>query len=413
MKKQTWICLLLIAALAAQLTACVPQARAADLMEGVEPAEPLGEPFEPSGAQFDAAADFALRLFRAGNESGKNSLISPLSVAIALAMTANGAKGETLAQMEKTLGMTQGELNYWFYTLQRKLPRTEDCRLCLANSIWFRDDGSLEVKKDFLQTNADFYGAAARRAAFDSGTLKEINDWVREKTEGMIPEILDEIPPEAVMYLINALVFDAKWEKPYTRDNVKAGSFTAADGTERSVDFMRSEESRYLETEDAKGFLKFYKGGRCAFAALLPNEGLSPEALLGKLDGASLRKLLTEERCETVLASLPRFEASYGAELSEALKSIGMPLAFDEDRADFTELGSAKGNIYIGRVLHRSFISVNEQGTRAGAATAVEMNAKGILMNPKEVVLDRPFVYLLIDVETGVPFFVGVLNDPA
>ena len=407
------ICLLLIAVLTLQLSACVAQARAADLMQGVEPAEPLGEPFEPTDAQLDAAADFALRLFRAGNESGKNSLISPLSVAIALAMTANGAKGETLEQMEKTLGMTQGELNYYFYTLQQRLPHTEDCRLALADSIWYRDDGRLQVDRDFLQTNADFYGAAARSAPFDEKTLQEINDWVKEKTDGMIPEILDEIPANAVMYLVNALAFEAKWMDPYKKQDVQEGDFSAADGTERSVDFMYSEESAYLETGDAVGFLKYYKDERYAFAALLPREGLSPEALLETLDGAALRQLLTNAHWQTVRAGLPKFDTSFGAELSGALKELGMPLAFDPELADFAGMGSASGNLYINRVLHKTFISVAEQGTRAGAATAVEMNVKGAMpVEMKRVILDRPFVYMLIEVETGVPFFIGVLNDP-
>lgn len=412
MKAKQWIGILLIAVLALQLSACVPQAKAADLMEGIVPAEPLGEPFEVTEEQLDAAADFALKLYRNGAETGKNGLISPLSVAAALAMTANGAVGDTLAQMEQSLGMSQGELNYYFRELLRKLPGEEGCRLCLANSLWFRDDGSLEIKRDFLQTNADFYGAAARRAAFDRDTLQEINAWVQEKTEGMIPKVLDRIPDNAMMYLINALAFEAKWQEPYQKQDVEPGSFTAADGSERSVDYLYSEEYRFLQTDRAVGFVKAYEE-RYAFAALLPEPGLSPEELLAGLDGASLRRLLTAEESEPVRAALPKFALSCGTELSGALKELGMPLAFDPEAADFSRMGTASDRLYIGRVLHKTFISVAEQGTKAGAASAVEIMTKGALMEePRQVLLNRPFVYLLFDLESGVPFFVGVLNDP-
>lgn len=411
MKKQSWICLLLIAALVLGCSGCIPQARAADLMEGVTPNRPA-ELHRPTELQQDAAADFALRLFRAGRETGKNSLLSPLSAACALAMIANGAKGETLRQMEAVLGMDRAALNDYFRAFLDTLQ--EDGSLKLADAIWFRDDGALEVNRDFLQTNADCYGADARSAPFDEQTKQEINAWVKEKTDGMIPEILDEIPEDAVMYLVNALAFEARWEEPYRANNVKAGDFRCADGTIRAVEMMRGSEGSYLESDRAVGFIKPYAGGKYGFAALLPAEGVSPEALLDSLDGPALRALLTEPQQTTVFTAMPKFETRFGTELGEALKELGMPLAFDPDRAELSGIGSAKGNLYINRVLHRSFISVGEQGTRAGAATAVEVNGKGAMpMEPKEIILDRPFVYMLIDVETGVPFFVGILNDPS
>ena len=411
MKKQYLICLLLAAALLLNFTGCAVQAQAADLMEGITP-QRSAEPVRATAAQQDAAANFALRLFRAGREEGKNSLLSPLSVACALAMTANGAKGETLAQMESVLGLDKAALNDYFRAVLDGLK--QDGAIKLANAVWFRDDGQLEVNRDFLQTNADHYGADARSAPFDAETLKQINDWVKAKTEGMIPELLDEIPDNAVMYLLNALAFEAKWEEPYEDSAVKAGTFTAADGTKRSVDFLHGNENLYLKTENAEGFLKPYAGGKYGFAALLPAEGLSPEAVLDSLNGAELRKLLNDPEQTSVDTAMPKFESSFRANLADALREMGMTLAFDPDRADLSGIGSAKGNLYISRVLHKSFISVGEQGTRAGAATAVEIMTKGVFApNPKEIVLDRPFVYMLVDLETGVPFFIGTMQDPA
>ena len=170
---------------------------------------------------------------------------------------------------------------------------------------------------------------------------------------------------------------------------------------------------RYLEDEKATGFIRSYKDGKYAFAALLPNEGVSVSEYLDSLDGASLNALLSEADVTTVQTAIPKFEAEYSTEMSEILKSMGMPLAFDPDHADFSGLGTfADGNIYINRVIHKAFIQVGEKGTRAGAATVIEMTNKssdgGGL---KQVYLDRPFVYMLIDCENNIPFFIGTMMD--
>lgn len=413
-KQQTklTLCVLLIAAIMLSCTACVAKVHAADLMEGVKPSTTLPTAAKPTAAQQTANIDFALRLFRASNESGRNTLISPLSVSMALAMTANGAKGETLAQMETTLGMSLDELNAYYLAYRQELENSEVLRL--ANSIWFTDHEGFTVNQSFLQTNANYYGAGAFRAPFDETTVKDINNWVKEHTNGMIPEILDEIPADAVMYLVNALAFEAKWEEEYEKSAIRSGSFTCANGTERSVEYLWSNESKYLETEQATGFLKSYKGGRYAFAALLPQEGVSPAELLNGLSGESLYALLSEPQTEDVEVALPKFEASYDTMLSDVLKDMGMALAFDGERADFSGLGtSTGGNISIGRVLHKTYLSVDETGTKAAAATVVEMRAESIAEPGKQVILDRPFVYMIVDTETNLPLFIGTMLDPA
>ena len=406
------VCLLLIAAMALNMTACVAKVQAADLMDGVKPTAANAAPTNPTADQQAANIDFALCLFRASNESGRNTLISPLSVSIALSMTANGAKGETLAQMEQTLGMSLEELNAYYLAYRKALENNETLRM--ANSIWFTSRDHFTVNRDFLQTNADYYGVGAFQAPFDETTVKDINNWVKEHTNGMIPEILDEIPADAVMYLVNALAFEAKWEEEYEKSAIRSGSFTCANGTERSVEYLWSNESKYLETEQATGFLKSYKGGRYAFAALLPQEGVSPAELLNGLSGESLYALLSEPQTEDVEVALPKFEASYDTKLSGVLKDMGMALAFDGERADFSGLGtSTGGNISIGRVLHKTYLSVDETGTKAAAATVVEMKDEAIAEPGKQVILDRPFVYMIVDTETNLPLFIGTMLDPA
>ena len=407
------IALLLVFAMALGMTAC-SQVSANDLMKNV-PAKAVDVlPDMDTGAA--AAADLGVRLFQNSMEEGKNTLISPLSVLYALAMTANGADGETLAQMEQVLGMDVDNLNSYMLAYLDLLPESKDYKMSLANSIWFKDDPNFAVEQSFLQTNADYYGAGAYKAAFDEGTRNDINNWVKEHTDGMIPEIIDEIPDEAIMYLVNALAFDAKWADEYEDHQIREGRFTMEDGTRQDVDMMHSEEYTYLEDDLATGFIKYYKDRRYAFVAMLPNEGVTVSQYVDSLTGEHLRDLLNNPQDVTVFASIPKFETEYGIEMSEVLQEMGMTDAFDWRVADFSRLGTYNVdgmNICINRVLHKTFISVTEQGTRAGAATAVEMVAEGAaeIIEYKEVVLDRPFVYMLIDCETNLPFFIGSMMN--
>ena len=407
------IALLLVFAMALGMTAC-SQVSANDLMKDV-PAKAVDVlPDMDAGAA--AAADFGVRLFKTSMEEGENTLISPLSVLYALAMTANGADGETLAQMEQVLGMDVDNLNSYMLAYLDLLPETKDYKMSLANSIWFKDDPNFIVEQSFLQTNADYYGAGAYKAAFDEGTRNDINNWVKEHTDGMIPEIIDEIPDEAIMYLVNALAFDAKWADEYEEHQIREGRFTMEDGTRQDVDMMHSEEYTYLEDDLATGFIKYYKDRKYAFVAMLPNEGVSVSQYVDSLTSEHLRELLNNPQDLTVFASIPKFETEYDIEMSEVLQEMGMTDAFDWQVSDFSRLGTyiVDGmNICINRVLHKTFISVSEQGTRAGAATAVEMVAEGAMeiVEFKEVVLDRPFVYMLIDCETNLPFFIGTMMN--
>ena len=359
------------------------------------------------------AADFAIRLMQAANEEGKNTLISPFSVMSALAMTLNGAEGETLAEMERVLGMSRDELNGYFSSCMKALAKGGDAQLSLANSIWFTADERFTVNRDFLQCNADNFGADIYKAPFDDTTLEDINNWVNGSTHGMIPRILDRIPDSAVMYLVNALAFEAEWTSVYCDFQVREGEFTTESGDKRKADFMYSDEGDFLSCDKATGFMKPYKGGKYAFAALLPNEGVTVAELLSSLDGQTLYDMLSAPSYASVHTSMPKFETAYDTEMSELLKAMGMPTAFDSGAADFSGLGSSTaGNIFISRVIHKTFISVGEKGTRAGAATLTEMTDGAMLIqDPKEVYLDRPFVYMLVDLETNTPFFIGTMMD--
>lgn len=252
------ISLLLVCAMAVNLTGCTMEVQAKDLMEGITPNNV--NTLDDLSSQNADVTDFAIRLFKVSEESGKNTLISPLSVLCALAMTANGAEEETLQQIETVLGITTEDLNLYLYSYMKNLPQGDKYKLSLANSIWFTEDERFTVNQDFLQANADYYGADIYKAPFNEQTKKDINNWVKQNTDEMIPEILDRVPVDAIMYLVNALAFEAEWSAIYEKNQVREGVFTKEDNTKQNVDFMYGSEGTYLEDENAAGFMKYYKG---------------------------------------------------------------------------------------------------------------------------------------------------------
>ena len=361
------------------------------------------------------STDFAIRLFNASQKDGDNTLVSPLSVISALAMTVNGAEGETLKQMEAVLGMNREELNLYLYSYVNNLPQGDEYKLHLANSIWLSDSEDFKANPNFLQTNADFYGADIYKAPFNQKTCNDINNWVNENTDGMIPQIIDKLDENVVMCLVNALAFEAEWVSPYRKSAVQTGTFTSQSGAKQQVSFMTSVVHKYLEDQNATGFIKKYKDEKYAFVALLPKEGVRISEYMESLTGEHLNTLLKNPQDIKVYNRIPKFEVKYEVHMADILKSMGMPLAFDQKLANFKSLGnSAKGNVYIDDVIHKTFISVAEKGTKAGAATAVIMGGGSARPEPEEyktVILDRPFLYMLIDCENNVPFFIGTMMD--
>ncbi len=362
----------------------------------------------------DAASDFAFELLRKnGNDQG-NILISPLSVLSALSMTMNGAEGETLNEMEETFKIDRDSLNTFMSAYKDILTSSDEYKLKLANSIWFNNKG-FTVNPEFLKKNASYYGADIYTAPFTNETLKDINSWVNEKTDGMIPTILDSIDSkESMMFIINALSFDGLWTEPYYANNVEEGDFYSQDKEKTKAFFLLGDENLYIENSLASGFIKPYKGGKYSFAALLPNEGVNLDELVLSLSGKDVRNMLKNPQKCIVYTKLPKFKVEYETELNDALKAMGMESLFDEDNANLSSLGTTDTNLYVNKVFHKTFISLGEQGTKAGATTAIAIEkAMGMpALEIKEVNLDRPFLYMIFDNETGIPFFVGTLKEP-
>lgn len=361
-------------------------------------------------AQFCAKQmNFSIELFRraAEKEGCENTLVSPLSVTMALAMTANGAEGTTAQEMLNLWGgYSVNDLNALLGNWRMSLESGEKPALKIGNSIWIRDMKGFEVKEKFLQDNAKYYHSQIYKAPFDAACVNAINTWVNNETEGMIPQILDRLDAESRMVLINAVSFDAQWLAPYSKSFSEP--FTALNGKEQTAQMMYSHESTYLEGEEAIGFLRPYKDGRYAFGALLPEGDF--QAYVQNFTGAELLDILKNKQSAEVHAALPQFKKDYSASMNDILREMGMREAF---RGGFGKMTNIKDEFFISEVLHRSSIEVNLDGTRAAAATAVLMESGAAVPQepPKVVTLDRPFIYFILDTQTNLPIFIGTVTS--
>lgn len=408
------LCVAACTALLLGLAGCTASA-SEDLMADIRPA--AVDTRAPDETFTAGAADFGLRLFRESLNAGDNhnALMSPLSMLNLLALATNGASGNTLAQLEAVICPEDGPAlsidvyNEYLSAYLRGLPQEKKASLTFANAIWLRDDPDLRVERSFLQTNADYYGADVYKAPFDTSTVRDINAWVKRTTDGQIEELLTEIPDEAMLYLINALSFDAEWETIYERQQVTTGTFTAADGTREDAQMMHSTEGLYLTDGETVGFLKPYAGGRYAFAALLPPEGTDIRDYIAGLTGERFLAAIQGAQKAVVQAQVPKFEYTCSYSMKEPLEAMGVTDAFGP-RADFTRLGRYGDNgLFISETLHKTAITVDERGTKAGAVSAVEASGGARPEDRYTVILDRPFVYAIVDTETTLPLFLGTV----
>lgn len=377
-----------------------------DLTEGISKNESASK--APDDEFKAAASSFATELFKDNYSKGKTTLVSPLSVLTALALVQNGAQGDTLAQLEQALGgLDRDTLNAYMRAYCDFMTESEELKI--ANSVW--TDSSAEAKRAFLQKAVDSYSAQLFSAPLsDPKTVESINSWVKKNTDGMIPKIIEKADRYAVMMLVNAIAFDAKWETPYKRSDIEKLEFTSYSGSKKKTDFMCSTENVYLKDGGTVGFMKPYKNGRFAFAALLPDENTGIDDYVASLSGDKLMKIFSSaKRGNEVNVKMPKFRAEYSTQLIDTLKKMGVKDAFDSKTADFSSLIENR-DAYIATVVHKTFIEVDENGTRAAASTLVGADTMS-LMEPYSVFLNRPFVYMIVDTETNLPLFIGVQTE--
>ncbi len=353
-------------------------------------------------------AGFSFELFQKAVKQKENIIISPISVLVAMTMAANGADTNTRQEMEQVLGGgSLEELNIQLNYFLTELYTGEKAVLKRADSIWFKNtDKKFAVNKDFLKLISDEFHAQLFPVPFDNQTREQINSWVSKHTEGRIENFLKILSGDVLMYLIDICTLDAEWANIYAQHEISKGIFTAYNNKKQKVFMMHSTESSYLKDEEATGFLKPYANGY-SFAALLPKEGMDINDYVKSLSGERFLDLLNHAKHTMVLTELPKFEGKSSLEFGEILQDMGIKKAFSKE-ADFSRLGkSGNDSLYISKVFQDSYIQIDERGTKAGAATAVEL-ARGAVMADK-IKLNRPFVYAVVDNQTKLPLFLGTV----
>ncbi len=359
---------------------------------------------------------FTFNLFNALPESrGKNVMVSPLSISLALSMTLNGADGSTKTDMINAMGLKDlsvDEINHVYLDLITALKKADpNVVMNVANSIWIKKD--FPVLESFIATNQKYYDARVEKLDFDQSALNTINSWVNEKTNAKIPRILDAISADEVMFLINAIYFNGKWQVQFEKSQTQNRPFTLATGGTVNVPLMRVKDNfGYTEQSGYEALKMPYGRGKFGMVILLPDVGKTPDQIMQQMNPSAWETLKTSLKTPLkVDVWMPRFKYSWEADLNEILSSLGMSVAFSADDANFTKINSG-GNLYITKVKHKTFIDVNEEGTEAAAATSVGIGPTSAGPDGPEFHVIRPFLFFITEEDTGAILFAGKVENP-
>lgn len=389
----------------ALLAGCSGGPTALEPVQSVPPVEAKAD------ANLDAAlGDFGLELLRQTRQEGTNTFLSPLSVLLCLSMTANGAEGETLAQFEDLLGGHLDALNANCASLLADYGSELD----IADSLWL--DGRAQMEDTFVGRCADTYSAEVFAADFTGDAARrDINAWIEKHTGGHIKDAVSELKPETMLAIVDALYFEGEWVEKFQPEDTREGdTFHLADGSEAPVDMMDSggRLDLYLTDGAAQGAILPYKDSRLAFLAILPPERTALGDWLEDLDSAALVELIDGAEEEYFILRLPRFQAMWKSSLVEPLEAMGLTDAFDPGLADLSAMGTGPDGmpLYLTAVEHGAGIQVDEQGTKAYAFTIAAPRAGAAC--PEVLSFDRPFLYGIVDLERGIPLFLGTFEAP-
>ena len=348
-----------------------------------------------------------------------NVMISPASVMMAVDMVAAGAKGDSLKQLTDLFAAGQGPLTQQAYAsaLMEKINSSEKVDFSCANAVWSNKTllGD-KVNAEYIGYIQDTFDAEYNVRNFDKKTPAEINSWIDKHTDHMIKEVIGDLDPLTVMVLVNAIAFDAKWADPYDEHQVNEGEFTKWDGSTQKVDFLHGDEKSYFETGKATGFMKAYEGGQYSFLVILPtDESVSANEFVMNFTAADYEEFIGSVSYEyKVYTKMPVFESDFEFLMNDTLENLGAKNVFHKETADLSGIAGDPGDLYISKVIHKTHIEVNADGTKAAAVTAITLDAAGaafIETEFRDVFCDRPFVYAIVDNETMAPVFVGTVNE--
>jgi serpin B len=380
------------------------------------PTEPVRD-FTPAELQVSAAnTGFGLDLIRSvvdGSEK-PNVLLSPLSVSMALGMTANGARGSTYDAMRSTLGfggMADNAMNEAYAGLLRQLrARDPGVEFAIANSVWH--ERTFSVEQPFLDAARQHFDAEVRALDFRAPDAPSvISGWAENRTGGRIKNLIQSIDPLEVLFLVNAVYFKAPWAEPFEERATRDGPFNTLAGTVRNVPMMSADAARPLHRDaDVDVIELLYADSAFGMVIVVPAEGRTLDQTVASLTAARWSAWMTGLASARILLTMPRFRFEFGTKLNNALADLGMGIAFQAGTADFGRINPSRDDLHISRVEHKTFIDVHERGTEAAAATAVGMSVTSL---PPSITIDRPFLFAIRERTSGTLLFVGRVGDPA
>ncbi len=349
-------------------------------------------------------------------EPGKNIFISPVSLSLALAMTYNGTDGETSKAMAKALGLdalSLEQVNTGYAALLRSLWSADPkVTLEIANSLWARQ--GFPFKPGFLDLNKQFYEARVSELDFSNpAALPTINSWVSENTHGKIPQIIERIEPDSILFLINATYFKGDWSQQFDEKETREIDFHLPGGKSKPwATMFRRDNYGYYRGKEFQTVRLPYGSGRLSMYVILPNKDSSLDALCSALTPESWNEITSGCRQTTCYIGIPRLKLECSLNMNEALKAMGMAVAFERGKADFSKMLPDPPGGFIGNVIHKTMVEVNEKGTEAAAATSVEIRVTSAPAQPVEVIVDRPYLIVVRDDESGAMLFVGAIWEP-
>ncbi|WP_096626181.1 serpin family protein [Calothrix sp. NIES-3974] len=377
----------------------------------------INQPMTPDPKIIAANTKFGFKLFTEvqKQDQNQNIFVSPASVAMALAMTYNGASGSTQEKMAQTLelqGFSLEQINSTNAELAQLLTNPDEkVKLTIANSLWANQN--IQFQPDFLQRNRDFYNAKVTNLNFAANdATNQINNWVKDNTQGKIEKIVEQIHPNQALFLINAIYFKGNWSREFDKNQTTDLPFYLPSGQQKQHPMMSQRgKYRYYETPEFQAVsLPYGKDGKISMYVFLPKENSSLAALQQNLNSENWQKWMGEFNQRQGLVRLPKFKMDYDVNLNDALTALGMGEAFT-DKANFSGMGK---NLSISEVKHKTFVEVNEEGTEAAAVTSVGIVRLSAVQEepPFEMVVDRPFFTAIRDNQTGSILFMGSIVNP-
>jgi len=401
-----------LAMLMSCLSSCALTVKAAELTAGVE-REKKENVQTDEKAFAEMMYDLAATLLKKSRENG-STVISPVSAAACLSMIAQGTGGETKKQLDGFFGCDTDEVKKGLYLFFEDTVSDKSGGFSSANSLWIRDSFAQDVKESYIRDVVDWSAAQIYSSDFSADTVKDINNWCADKTEGMIKEIIEGIDPLTVMYMINAVCFDAKWRDKYEDGDITDGVFHNADGSLSNVKMLCSTESRYIGWAGAKGFIRPYEGEKYAFVGILPDKSEDFEKYVSSLDGETWKNLLESDpgtgAWGGVYVKMPEFKIESDTDVKKLMEECGVSELFGPD-CDFSRL-SDRGDLYCSEIKQKAFIELDRNGTKAAAVTWGDANVESVEVPPQiRIILDRPFIFAVIDIESGIPLFMGTAEQ--